>query len=252
MSAFCSVPLVQDVVRDLSSHHQAFFNLMPWWHHGGQNWRVTEDNYYFVLYFSSMSCILPSTSHFSRFHKSILIFFVSKPSNVFFVSHPWRSTNTDHITLTPDESIQQDFIYWWRCVAKRSVAEVKDTQPFAWQHVGRLKGNQGDVVAGQEQTGCDVVAADGASSSEAFTYERSHWVQRLNSRQFLFNVGLHYFWWVCFWITSLPKATNVCTLSNDCSRACETCPLIPCVAVIFNGYCVVKKKTKKTRIRISF
>lgn len=49
---------------------------------------------------------------------------------------------------------------------------MKDTQPFAWQRVGRLKGNQGDVVAGQEQTGCDVAAADGASSSEAFTYER--------------------------------------------------------------------------------
>lgn len=149
--------------------------------------------------------VLYSSKYFS------FLTFSQKHLDFLFVSHPRRSTNADHITLTQDESIQQDFIYWWRCVAKRSRAAVKDTQPFAWRGVGRLKGNQGDVAAGHEHTGCDVVV---------WATRWNHWVQRLNSWQFFFDVELHYFWWACFWITSLPKATNVCPLSNDCSRAC--------------------------------
>lgn len=170
MSAFCSVALVQDVVRDLSSHHQAFINLMSWWHHTGQKWRVTKDK-------TSLCCILEHVPFqvlfIYRIFRKAYIALRPQTLQCLFVSHPWRSTNTDHITPTQDQSIQRDFIYWWRCVTKkRSRAEVKDTQPFASQCEGRLKGNHRDVVDGQEQTGCDEAAADTASSSEAFAYER--------------------------------------------------------------------------------
>lgn len=57
--------------------------------------------------------VLYSSKYFSflTFSQRHLDFFALQTFQRLFVSRPWRSTNADHITLTQDESIQQDFIY---------------------------------------------------------------------------------------------------------------------------------------------
>lgn len=228
MSAFCSVPLVQDAVRDLSSHHQAFFNLMPWWHHRGQNWRVTEDNYYFVLYFSSMSCILPSTSHFSRFHKSILIFLLSKPSNVFLshihggqptqITSHWHRTSPSSRTLSIGEgALLRGHGQKWRTLNRSHGSvwegwrETRETWPLDKNKLVVTWRQQTELPRQRPLLMSDALKSLGTTIKLLAIFIR-RWTSLLLMGLLLNHVSAKSYIYMYIY--------NVCTLSNDCSRAC--------------------------------
>lgn len=108
MSAFCSVPLVQDAVRDLSSHHQAMMT--------SQRTEMTSNRGQLLVCTVFLKRVLYSSKYFSflTFSQKHLDFFGSpKPSNVFLshthggqptqITSHWHRTSPSRRTLFIDE-----------------------------------------------------------------------------------------------------------------------------------------------------